>query len=47
MTSNTKTVEAIAPCVLWLDEVENGFSGSRGLNATDGETSARAFVWLE
>ena len=38
-----QTAEAIAPCVLWLDEVEKGFSGSRSSNATDGGTSARVF----
>jgi len=38
-----QTAEAIAPCVLWLDEVEKGFSGSKSSNATDGGTSARVF----
>jgi adenylate kinase family enzyme len=36
----TKTAEAIAPCVLWLDEVEKGFGGHRG-GESDGGTSAR------
>ncbi len=43
LRSIMQTAEAIAPCVLWLDEVEKGFSGSRSSNATDGGTSARVF----
>jgi len=38
-----QTAEAIAPCVLWIDEIEKGFSGSRSSGATDGGTSARVF----
>lgn len=38
-----QTAEAIAPCVLWIDEIEKGFSGSRSSNSTDGGTSARVF----
>ena len=38
-----QTAEAIAPCVLWLDELEKGFGGSRSSHATDGGTSARVF----
>jgi len=45
--SNLRSViaiaEAIAPCVLWIDEIEKGFSGSKGSGATDGGTSARVF----
>ena len=45
------TVEAIAPCVLWIDELEKGFSGSRSSASTDGGTSARVFgsflSWLQ
>lgn len=37
------TAEAIAPCVLWIDEIEKGFSGSKSSGATDGGTSARVF----
>src|SRR5260221_8955541 len=35
--------EAIAPCVLWLDEIEKGLAGSKSSGATDGGTSARVF----
>jgi AAA+ superfamily predicted ATPase len=46
-----QTAEAIAPCVLWIDELEKGFSGSKSSGATDGGTSARVFgsflSWLQ
>src|SRR4051812_12384536 len=38
-----QTAEAIAPCVLWIDELEKGFAGSRSSGSTDGGTSARVF----
>ena len=38
-----QTAEAIAPCVLWLDEIEKGLAGSKSSGATDGGTSARVF----
>jgi ATPase family associated with various cellular activities (AAA) len=38
-----QTAEAIAPCVLWLDEVEKGLAGSKSSGAADGGTSARVF----
>ncbi len=38
-----QTAEAIAPCVLWIDEIEKGFSGSKSSGSTDGGTSARVF----
>lgn len=38
-----QTVEAIAPCILWIDEIEKGFSGSRSSGMTDGGTSSRVF----
>jgi AAA+ superfamily predicted ATPase len=43
LRSVTQTAEAIAPCCLWIDEIEKGFSGSKSSNATDGGTSARVF----
>jgi SpoVK/Ycf46/Vps4 family AAA+-type ATPase len=39
----TRTAEAVAPCVLWIDEIEKGFSGSKSSGSTDGGTSARVF----
>ena len=43
LRSVVQTAEAIAPCVLWIDEIEKGFSGTRSSNATDGGTSSRVF----
>jgi ATP-dependent 26S proteasome regulatory subunit len=41
-----QTAEAIAPCVLWIDEIEKGLSGSKSSGSTDGGTSARVFGTL-
>ena len=38
-----QTAEAIAPCVLWIDEIEKGFAGSKSSGMTDGGTSSRVF----
>lgn len=42
-----KTAEAIAPCVLWIDEIEKGMSGG----GNDGGTSSRVFgnilTWMQ
>jgi len=38
-----QTAEAIAPCCLWIDELEKGFAGSKSSGATDGGTSSRVF----
>lgn len=38
-----QTAEAVAPCVLWVDEIEKGFSGSKSSGVTDSGTSARVF----
>ncbi|MBR1776299.1 AAA family ATPase [bacterium] len=42
-----KTAEAIAPCVLWIDEIEKGMAGG----ANDGGTSSRVFgnilTWMQ
>ena len=35
--------EAVSPCVLWIDEIEKGFSGSQSSGSTDGGTSSRVF----
>jgi len=37
------TAEAVAPCVLWIDELEKGFAGSKSSGAADGGTGARVF----
>lgn len=42
-----KTAEAIAPCVLWIDEIEKGLSGG----GSDGGTTSRVFgnilTWMQ
>ncbi len=42
---------AIAPCVLWIDEIEKGLSGSQSSGRSDGGTSARVFgtflTWMQ
>ena len=46
-----QTAEAIAPCILWIDEIDKGLAGSRSSGSTDGGTSARVFgsfiSWLQ
>lgn len=45
-----KMAEAVAPCVLWIDEIEKGLSGTRGATGDSG-TSTRVFgtllTWME
>jgi SpoVK/Ycf46/Vps4 family AAA+-type ATPase len=45
-----QTAEAIAPCVLWIDEVEKGFGGISGPSGDSG-TSTRVFgtflTWMQ
>ena len=43
LRSVIQTAEAISPCVLWIDEIEKGFSGSKSSGSTDGGTSSRVF----
>ncbi len=43
LRSVIQTAEAIAPCVLWIDEIEKGFSGTKSSGNTDGGTTARVF----
>jgi ATP-dependent 26S proteasome regulatory subunit len=46
-----QTAEAVAPCVLFVDELEKSFAGSKSSGQTDGGTSARVFgtflSWLQ
>jgi AAA+ superfamily predicted ATPase len=45
------TAEAVAPCILWIDEIEKGLSGSQSSGSTDGGTTARIFstilTWMQ
>ena len=51
MRSVIKTAEAIAPAILWIDELEKGFSGTQSSGSTDGGTTSRVFstfiTWLQ
>ena len=51
MRNAIKTAESIAPCILWLDELEKGFSGSQSSSFSDAGTTARVFgsfvTWLQ
>jgi ATP-dependent 26S proteasome regulatory subunit len=44
------TAESVAPCVLWLDELEKGFAGTQSSGMSDGGTTSRVFstflTWL-
>jgi ATP-dependent 26S proteasome regulatory subunit len=46
-----RTAESIAPCVLWLDELEKGFAGTQSSPFSDGGTTSRVFAsfitWLQ
>lgn len=46
-----RMAESIAPTILWLDELEKGFSGTRSSGVSDGGTTARVFAsfitWLQ
>jgi SpoVK/Ycf46/Vps4 family AAA+-type ATPase len=46
-----KTAESVAPCILWLDELEKGLAGTQSSGQTDGGTTARVFgtfiTWLQ
>jgi SpoVK/Ycf46/Vps4 family AAA+-type ATPase len=49
MRQAIRTSEALAPCVLWIDEIEKGFSGAGGEG--DSGTSSRVFgsflTWMQ
>ncbi len=48
MRSAIRTAEAVAPCVLWIDEIEKGFAST---GANDSGTSSRVFgsflTWMQ
>lgn len=51
LRSVIQTAEAIAPCVLWCEELEKAFSGTKSSGSTDGGTTSRVFAsfltWLQ
>jgi SpoVK/Ycf46/Vps4 family AAA+-type ATPase len=46
-----KTAEAVAPSILWVDEIEKGFAGMSGGGSGDSGTSSRVFgtflTWMQ
>jgi len=51
MRKAIRVAESVAPCVLWLDELEKGLSGLQSSGSSDAGTSARVFstflTWLQ
>ena len=51
MRKAINTAEAVAPAILWLDELEKGFSGVKSSGFSDAGTTARVFgsfiTWLQ
>jgi AAA+ superfamily predicted ATPase len=45
------TAEAVAPCVLWIDEIEKGLSGVQSSGSSDGGVTSRIFstilTWMQ
>lgn len=45
------TAESVAPCILWIDELEKGFAGTQSSAFSDGGTTSRVFgsfiTWLQ
>lgn len=46
MREAVKLAEAVAPCILWIDEIEKALSGTKSSNFSDGGTLARVFGTL-
>lgn len=46
-----QTAESIAPCILWIDEIEKGVAGVASSGMSDGGTTSRVFnhllTWLQ
>jgi len=51
MRKAIRVAESVAPCILWLDELEKGFSGTQSSGMSDGGTTARVFgtflTWMQ
>jgi SpoVK/Ycf46/Vps4 family AAA+-type ATPase len=51
MRKAIRVAESVAPCVLWLDELEKGFSGTQSSGMSDGGTTSRVFgtflTWMQ
>ena len=44
LRSVIQTCEVISQCVLWVDEIEKNFSGSKSSGSSDGGTSSQLLV---
>ncbi|MBS1723323.1 MAG: AAA family ATPase [Armatimonadetes bacterium] len=46
-----RIAESLAPCILWIDELEKGFAGMSGSGISDSGTTARVFstflTWMQ
>ena len=46
-----RIAESLAPCILWIDELEKGFAGMSGSGVSDSGTTARVFstflTWMQ
>jgi ATP-dependent 26S proteasome regulatory subunit len=51
MRNAIKMAESVSPSILWIDEIEKGFSGVHSSSQTDGGTTSRVFgtfiTWLQ
>lgn len=51
MRRSLEIAKTIAPCVLWIDEIEKGLSGISSSDRTDGGTTSRVFgsllTWMQ
>lgn len=51
MRKAIRVAESVAPCILWLDELEKGFSGTQSSGFSDGGTTSRVFgtflTWMQ
>ena len=46
-----RSAEAVAPCILWIDEIEKGLSGTQSSSFSDAGTTSRVFgtivTWMQ
>ncbi|GIJ29751.1 ATPase [Micromonospora qiuiae] len=47
MRNAIRTAEASAPCVLWVDEIEKGFSGGAGDSGTSTRVFGSFLTWMQ
>lgn len=51
MRKAIRVAESVSPCILWLDELEKGFSGTQSSGSSDGGTTSRVFgtflTWMQ